>query len=195
LFFSTIFFILTASFSISANTPFKPLFPAPNNLVQAPSTGSPLLFQHKANNISTLNPLLQPLSSSSQLPSSLIQPSIRPPSIPSAFQSPPSAFTPLHPSKTHHSSSSLIQPKLTIGNQSAPLVSPFQPIQFPLPQISATQGIGITSIIPPPSQDVPIVQHSSQFIPSPPLPTDLNPSLPPPPQQITSGKLIFSIGN
>ncbi|CAF4923795.1 unnamed protein product [Rotaria sp. Silwood1] len=181
--------VTKASFTSSANTPFKPLFPAPNNANKSPSSGSPLLFQQRTNNIPALNPLLQPPSSASHLPSPLIQPSIRPPSIPSAFQSPPSAFTPLNPANTQQLSSSLIQPKLTIGNQ------PTQSVPFPMP--TTTQGIETTNniqppmMMPPPStQDIPKTQHNSQFVP--PLPAfstpttimkDPNTALPPPPHQ------------
>ncbi|CAF2845729.1 unnamed protein product [Rotaria sp. Silwood2] len=179
--------VIRAPFITSANTPFKPLFPAPNNSTQMLSSGSPLLFQQKTNNIPTLNPLLQPPSSTSHLPSPLIQPSVRPPSIPSAFQSPPSAFTPLNPANTQQLSSSLIQPKLTIGNQQT------QSVPFPMTTI---QGIETTNNIPPPmmmpppsTQDIPKTQHNSQFVPSLALSTtsttmkDPNLTLPPPPQQ------------
>jgi hypothetical protein len=168
--------VTKASFLSSANTPFKPLFPAPNNLNQIPSSGSPLLFQQKTNNIQTFNPLLQQPTTVSQLSSSLIQPSIRPPSISSAFQPPSSAFTPLNPANTHQTSS-LIQPRLTIGSQ---------PVQFPLPRLPTTQGIDITNI-PPPTQDFPMAQHDSQLGPPlPPLSTaikDPNQALHPPPSQ------------
>ncbi|CAF3700725.1 unnamed protein product [Rotaria sordida] len=180
--------VIKAPFISSANTPFKPLFPAPNSSTQMLSSGSPLLFQQRTNNIPTLNPLLQPASSTSHLPSPLIQPLIRPPSIPSPFQSPPSAFTPLNPANTQQFSSSLIQPKLTIGNQQ------IQSVPFPM---STTQGIETTNIPPPmmmprpPStQDIPTTQHTSQFVPPPPVPStsstimnDPNHTLPPPPQQ------------
>ena len=140
--------LFPASFTSSAGTPFKPLFPAPNNLAQGPSSGSPLLFQQKSNNMPTLNPLLQSPTSISQLSSPLIQASIRPPSIASAFQSPPSAFTPLNPANTQQSSS-LIQPKLTIGNQQASFAPPSQFGQFPIPKIPTAQGTETTNIPPP----------------------------------------------
>jgi hypothetical protein len=165
------------------------LFPAPNNLTQNLSSGSPLLFQQNPNNLSTLNPLLQPPTSVSHFPSPLIQSSIRPPSIPSAFQAPPSAFTPLNPANTQQTSS-LIQPKLTIGNQQTPLS---QPVQFAIPKLPTTQGIETTTMIRPPStQDFSITQHDSQLVPPPPPPSanikDPNPTLPPPPQQTSTGK-------
>ena len=163
-----------ASFFSSANTPFKPLFPAPtSNLTQIPSSGSPLAFQQLPSNIPTLNPLLQPPTTASQLSSPLIQPLIRPPSMPSAFQPPSSAFTPLNPMNTLPASS-LIQPKLTIGNQ---------PVQFPLqrPPLDTTN-------VPPPTQEFPVAQHDSQLgLPPPPLSTAMkdppNQTLPPPPSQ------------
>jgi hypothetical protein len=162
-----IIFYFSASFLSSANTPFKPLFPAPNNLNQIPSSGSPLLFQQKTNNIQTFNPLLQQPTTVSQLSSSLIQPSIRPPSMPSAFQPPSSAFTPLNPANTH---------------------------QFPLPRLPTTQGIDITNI-PPPTQDFPMAQHDSQLGPPlPPLSTaikDPNQALHPPPSQAGACKQIL----
>jgi len=183
-------FIFQGLFLSSANTPFKPLFPAPNNSTQISSSGSPLLFQQTTNNSSTLNPFLQQPTSFSNLSSPLIQPSIRPPSIPSAFQPPTSAFTPLNPSNNQQTSS-LIQPKLTIGNQQTPFVSLSQPVQFPIPKIPTTQGVEPTNILPP-IQDFPTAQPDLQFVPPPPPPSttmkDLNPILPPPPQQTSTGK-------
>lgn len=185
--------LFSASFVSSANTPFKPLFPAPNNLTQIPSSGSPLLFQQKSNNMPTLNPLLQPPTSVSQFSSPLIQPSIRPPSMPSAFQAPPSAFTPLNPANNQQISS-LIQPKLTIGTQPLPTVPLVQPIQFPFQN---TQGIE-TIPGPPLGKDFPITQHDSQLVPPPSLPPstmikDPNTALPPPPssQQPSAGTKII----
>ncbi len=158
-----------------------------------PASGSPLLFQQKMNNIPTLNPLLQPPTSVSHLPSPLIQPSIRPLSVPSAFQAPPSAFTPLNPANTQQTSS-LIQPKLTLGNQQPPLV---QPVPFSAPRMPTAQGIDTTPnpsslIIPPPTQDFPTTQYDSQLAPPPPPPSattmkDPNPTLPPPPPPHQSG--------
>jgi hypothetical protein len=163
--------LFLAPFFGSANTPFKPLFPAPtSNLTQIPSSGSPLVFQQLPNNMSTLNPLLQPPTNASQLSSPLIQPSIRPPSMPSAFQPASSAFTPLNPANTQLTSS-LIQPRLTIGNQ---------PVQFPLqkPPLDTTN-------IPPPTQDFSMAQYDSQLGPPPSLLTTIkdspNQTLPPPP--------------
>jgi len=188
-------FIFQAPFLSSANTPFKPLFPAPNNLTQSPSSGSPLLFQQNTNNIPTLNPLLQPPTSVSHLSSPLIQPSIRPPSIPSAFQAPPSAFTPLNPANTQQTSS-LIQPKLTIGTQPTPMVPLSQPVQFPIP---TTQGIETTNI-PPSTKDFSITQHDSQLAPPPPPPPstiikDPNITLPPPPHhhQTSTGTRVLIV--
>ena len=127
--------------------------------MQLSSGGSPLLFQQNTNNFPALNPLLQPPTSASQLSSSLIQPSIRP----------PSAFTPLNPANTQQTSS-LIQPKLMIGNQPTPLVPPPQPVQFPLPAFPTTQDSQLSS---PPSFS------------TPPVNKDPNQALPPPPSHTT----------
>lgn len=128
--------------------------------MQLASSGSPLLFQQNTNNFPALNPLLQPPTSAPQLSSSLIQPSIRP----------PSAFTPLNPANTQQTSS-LIQPKLTIGNQPPPsLVPTSQPVQFPLPAFPITQDLQISS---PPSFS------------TPPVSKDPNQTLPPPPSHTT----------
>ena len=145
---------------------------------QTAPSGSPLLFQHKLppNNLQTLNPLLQPPTSVSHLPSPLIQPSI-----PSAFQPPlSSAFTPLNPSNTQQSTS-LIQPKLTIGNQQPPIPPLAQPVQFPFPKPPTTQGLETTHILPPLTQDNSIVHHPP--LPPPLLTTnkDSNPTIHPPP--------------
>ncbi|CAM4847920.1 unnamed protein product, partial [Rotaria magnacalcarata] len=186
--------VTKASFTSSVNTPFKPLFPAPTSATRSPSTGSPLLFQQRANKIPTLNPLFQSPISISQLSSPLLQPSLRSPMMSNPFQSPPSAFTPLNPANTQQSLSSLIQPKLTIGNQPMPSVSLSQSIPFPVP---TTQGIEATNIPPPMmvaprTQDIPKAQNTSQFVPAFPLPAVSAPStamkepnfaMPPPSQQ------------
>lgn len=127
--------------------------------MQLSSSGSPLLFQQNTNNFPALNPLLQPPTSAPQLSSSLIQPSIRP----------PSAFTPLNPANTQQTSS-LIQPKLTIGNQPPPLVPSSQPVPFPLPAFPTTQDSQLSS---PPSFS------------TPPVNKDPNQALPPPPSHTT----------
>ncbi|CAF3493514.1 unnamed protein product [Rotaria socialis] len=186
--------VTKASFTSAVNTPFKPLFPAPTSVTRSPSTGSPLLFQQRANNIPTLNPLFQSPISTSQFSSPLLQPSLRPPMVSNPFESPPSAFTPLNPANTQQSLSSLIQPKLTIGNQPMPSVSLSQSIPFPMP---TTQGIETTNIPPPmmvalTTQDIPKAQNTSQFVPAFPLPPGSAPStamkepnfaMPPPSQQ------------
>ncbi|CAF1450303.1 unnamed protein product [Adineta steineri] len=181
--------VTRAPFISSANTPFKPLFPAPNNLTQVPSGGSPLLFQQKSNNIPSLNPLLQPLTSVPNLSSPLIQPSFRPPTAPTGFQPPPSlissAFTPLNPANNQQSSS-LIQPKLTIGSQQSSFISP---VEYPTPRFPTTQGLETTnmpppSILSPPTQDFPNTQHDTQLIP-PPM-KDMHPPIPPPPHQVNT---------
>ena len=195
--------LFLASYLMSATTPFKPLFPAPNHLSQGPPSGSPLLFQQSSSNMPTFNPLLQPPpTSSSHLPSSFIQPMIRPPSIPSAFQAPQSAFTPLIPTNNPQSAS-FIQPKLTIGS-APPLFAPLsQPVPFSLSQIPPMPGmetnrVPTPMIIPPPSFDKPIGQNESQLASTAPPPPpssaikDPNPSLPPPPHQVAAGELLFS---
>ncbi|CAF0973120.1 unnamed protein product [Adineta ricciae] len=180
--------VTKAPFVTSANTPFRPLFPALNNSPQLPSNGSPLLFQQKGPAIPTptMNPLLQSPASVPPLSSTLLQPTLRPPLASSAFQPPTSAFTPLNPANTQLSTS-LIQPKLTIGNQSNPLI---QPSPFPLPRLPTVQGSEMANVpppmtIPPPTQDIPIYQPDTGFPPSAPPPQDLNhpvpPPLPPPP--------------
>ena len=193
---------------MAATTPFKPLFPAPNHLSQAPPSGSPLLFQQAASNMSTLNPLLQsPPISVSHLSSSFIQPLIRPPSLPSAFQAPQSAFTPLIPTN-NQPSASLIQPKLTIGSAPPLFAPPTQPVPFPFSQVPPMPGMDTTSIPtqmagPPPSFDKPFGQYESHFAstaPPPPPPLapppstavkDQNPPVPPPPQHMASSKFIL----
>jgi len=87
----------------------------------------------------------------------------------------------LNPAKNQQTSS-LIQPKLTIGNQPTPLVPP---VQFSVPKLPTTQGLETTNIppsmmIPPLIQNIPMAQDHSQF--APPM-KDLNPPIPPPPQQ------------
>ncbi len=84
----------------------------------------------------------------------------------------------MNPANTQQTSS-LIQPKLTIGNQQTP------PVQFPVPKLPTTQGLETTNIppsmmIPPLVQNIPMAQDYSQF--APPM-KDLNPPIPPPPQQ------------
>ena len=159
--------MISASFPSSVNTPFRPLFPAP-------STGSPLLFQQTLN-----NPLLQPPLTGSNFSSPLIQPAIRPPTtMASAFQAPPpSAFTPLVPPNSSSQLTSLIQPKLMIGNPStASILPPTQPIHQPIPKIPSTQNM--ENIMAPPSS-----QPSDTHFQPLPLTTmkDLNAALPPPP--------------
>lgn len=148
--------------------------------MQAPASGSPLLFQQNTNTFPTFNPLLQPPTSAPQLSSPLIQSPIRL----------ASAFTPLNPANTQQTSS-LIQPKLTIGNQPPPLVPPSQQVQFPLPKPPTTQRIETT--IPSSTQDFSSVQHESQLVPPPsiPPPTTTNQALPPPPSHIGACKEIY----
>ena len=164
--------------------PFKPLFPAPTHFAQTLSTGSPLLFQQNSNSLPPMNPLFQPPSSMGHLPPSLLQPTARPPSVASAFQSPPSAFTPLNPSNNLQSSS-LIQPRLTIGSQPPPLVPSSQPLQFPLSKIPTAQG-NETAHFPPSTmvfprpQDMPLGQ-SDVHVPPPMMMKDTESPLAPPP--------------
>ena len=154
--------------------------------MQSPASGSPLLFQQNTNSFPGLNPLLQPPTSAPQLSSPLIQSPIRL----------ASAFTPLNPANTQQTSS-LIQPKLTIGNQPSPLVSPSQPVQFPLPKPPTTQRIEPTTTIPSSTQDFSFAQHDSQLaspssLPPPSAIKDPNQALPPPPSHIGACKEISS---
>lgn len=174
--------VTKASFLSSINTPFKPLFPAPVNTSQMPTTNSPLVFQQNP----TLNPLLQQPTSVSHLPSPLIQPSIRPPSMPSTFQPASSAFTPLNPTNAPPTSS-LIQPKLTIGNPLLPPPPPpssslssvpiTQPFHYPTPIVPSTQTNETSTT--PSAMIIPPSQPESQILPPPP-PTSSTTILPPP---------------
>lgn len=202
----TNFFIclFKATFTTSANTPFKPLFPAPTISTQNPSSGSPLLFQQKQNAIPALNPLFQSPASTSNFASPLIQPALRPPTMSSPFQPPPSAFTPLNPANIQQSSSSSIQPKLTIGNPQQTMPPPLaQPAPFSIPSAQVTE----TANIPPPMTtpisafNISNVQNNPQLVPPPPPPVpapsttmkDPNASIPPPPQQMgTSKQVLFT---
>jgi hypothetical protein len=159
-----------------------------NRFSPMPSTGAPFVFQPSSNAMSTLNPLLQP-------PSSMIQPAmIRPPAISSAFSSPPSAFTSLIPSN-HQQATSLIQPKLTIGNQPSPFIAMSSLAPLSMPNMSSTQTMETTNnaptstIVPPTTHDTPIGQSNAHVLPhssstsssSSILATDAHTSLAPPP--------------
>mgnify|MGYP007021863887 CR=1 FL=1 len=166
-----LFSVYLAPFISSPNTPFKPLFPAPMNASQMPTNNSPLVFQQ--------NPLLQPPTSTPHLPSPLIQSAIRPPSMPSAFQPASSAFTPLNPTNIP-STSSLIQPKLTLGNPLTPAstVPLAQPIHYPTPIVPLTQTNEISTT--PSAMVIPPSQTESQIAPP----------LPPPPQAPSASTIL-----